>query len=246
MAAEEVFVGKSAGAVANLPVAGPGTRSYAFVVDWQIRVLLALSWLLAGWVLRIVGGHGGAVALSSPLFVAVVVLPAALLYVLYHPVLEIILRGRTPGLRKAGARIVTVRGAIPGTGALLIRNAFRILDSLPVCYVVGLLCCLFTARSVRLGDLAAGTLLVLEEAAGAPSLERSGASLARGDLQSDARSLVGDLIERWPELATERRVMLARRILIHLDRTAREAELAVLSELELRSRLESLLGPSGS
>src|SRR5579871_2632596 len=28
----------------TLPIAGPGTRAYAFVIDWHIRLLIALAW----------------------------------------------------------------------------------------------------------------------------------------------------------------------------------------------------------
>ena len=41
------------------------------------------------------------------------------------------MRGRTPGKRIAGVRLVTREGDIPGVGALLLRNVFRLLDSLP-------------------------------------------------------------------------------------------------------------------
>ena len=72
------------------------------------------------------------------------------------------MRGRTPGKRIAGVRLVTREGDIPGAGALLLRNIFRLLDSLPVCYLVGLATVVFTEHHVRVGDLAAGTLLVMD------------------------------------------------------------------------------------
>ncbi len=163
---ESLRISGPAGLDPQLEIAGPGTRSYAFVIDWHIRLLLALAWLSAVWLKRAVAGA----ALPSPTalpehFALVAIAPAAAIYVLYHPVLELTMRGRTPGKRVAGARIVTRDGGTPGVTALLVRNLLRLVDSLPVCYMVGLMSCFATAQSVRLGDLAAGTLLVRERGA---------------------------------------------------------------------------------
>ena len=62
----------------------------------------------------------------------------------------------------AGIQIVTRDGGSPGVGALLTRNVFRLVDSLPLLYGVGLLATIVTRNHVRIGDIAAGTLLVYE------------------------------------------------------------------------------------
>ncbi|MGB6449460.1 MAG: RDD family protein [Steroidobacteraceae bacterium] len=241
MAAEELTVRGLTGVDMTLTVAGPGTRSYAFVIDWHARLLLGLAWVLLGLLLRILIPHGPETALRSSVFLLVAVAPAVLIYLLYHPVLEVAMRGRTPGKRMAGARIVTREGATPGTGALLMRNLFRLIDSLPLFYVVGLVCCLATAQRVRIGDLAAGTVLVLDETAAAKSLSRLGALLQRSRLQPEALALVEDLLDRWAELGEERRLTLARTVLSRLDARSDPTQLAVLDETALRSRLQALL-----
>lgn len=240
MAAEELSVRGLTGVDMRLRVAGPGTRSYAFVIDWHVRVLLALAWLLAGLLLRRALSHAAGAPLDSRPFVFAVAVPAALIYVLYHPVLEVAMGGLTPGKRKAGARIVTREGSTPGTGALLMRNLFRLIDSLPVLYVVGLACCLLTQRRVRIGDLAAGTLLVLDESAATQSLGRLGALLGRSGLQAEALVLVRDLLDRWPELTAERRVTLARAVLSKLG-DGYPAGSVSFDEPELHGRLQALL-----
>ncbi len=241
MAAEELTVRGLTGVDMTLAVAGPGTRSYAFVIDWHIRVLLALAWVLLGLLLRLVLPHGSGTALTSSLFLLGVVAPAVLVYVLYHPVLEVVLHGRTPGKRMAGVRIVTREGAIPGTGALLIRNLFRLIDSLPVLYLVGLMCCLTTMQRVRIGDLAAGTVLVLDESASAKSLSRLGTLLQRSRLRPEALALVQDLLDRWTELEPQRRATLARAVLSRVEAGAGSTGLAALDEAALHSRLQALL-----
>jgi len=235
----------------TLTLAGPGTRSYAFVIDWHIRVLLALAWILLGLLLALLVSNDPAATFVSRPFALVVILPALGIYFLYHPVLEIAMRGRTPGKRMAGTRIVTRAGAIPEAGALLMRNVLRIIDSLPAFYVIGLATCLFTAQRVRLGDMAAGTVLILDETPSMRGLNRRGAALERdrlqrGRLQPEAIALIEDLLERWPELDQNRRGELARTVLSRLEAGADPAELATRNEQALHARLQSLLAQSGT
>ena len=156
-----------------LRIAGPGARAYAFIIDWHIRLLLALAWLVVAsyaasgsLVPRMTGASGLR-------FVLAVAAPT-LIYFLYHPLLEIALRGRTPGKRIAGVRIVNRSGTAPGPGALLIRNLFRIIDSFPLLYGVGFGAVLMTREHCRIGDIAAGTLLVYEDADALDALRAPG------------------------------------------------------------------------
>lgn len=237
MATEELNIRGLTGVDMTLRVAGPGTRAYAFIIDWHIRLLVALAWVLTGLVVGlIVGGDFKKDAL--PLFF---IAPALAVYFLYHPVLEVVMRGRTPGKRMAGARIVTLEGETPGTGALLMRNLFRLIDSLPVAYLVGLVCCIFTAQRVRIGDLAAGTLLILDDPKANQSLALVGMAAQNSGLEPDAAALVQDLIDRWAELKEGRRESLARELLARLDAGLDAVQLAALDPVALRSRLEALL-----
>ncbi len=217
---------------AALDIAGPGSRSYAFIIDWEYRVLLALGWFSGAWLLI--------KPMSLPLAAAVA--PALAIYLLYHPLLELLMHGRTPGKRRAGVRIVMRNGSTPTVGALLIRNIMRLLDCLPMFYVVGLVSCLITAQRVRLGDLAAGTVLVHD----GDAAETSRAQLASLGVQSGLApplvELIRDLLERWPSLEVSNRDALARSILSRIDSAAPAAQLAALSDAELLRRLRQLIG----
>lgn len=239
MAAEELTVRGLTGVDMTLTLAGPGTRSYAFIIDWHIRLFLALAWVLLGLLIRLLVPSGRDTPLTATLMVLAVFVPAGVIYFFYHPILEVAMRGRTPGKRMAGARIVTREGAIPGTGALLIRNLFRIIDSLPSVYVVGLICCLLTAQRVRIGDLAAGTVLIIDEGGAGKSLGRLGALLEGGSgLKPEALALVQDLLDRWGDLESGHRVSLARTVLAQLEPGY---DHAALNERDLRARLKALL-----
>lgn len=164
-----IAVPSATGIDARVVLAGPGARSMAFVLDWLIRGALSIAWLLIA-ALAILGNLDFEVpADSETLWYLAGAIPATAIYFLYHPVLESLMRGRTPGKRMIGLRVLTPEGLVPGTGALLTRNLFRIVDSMPALYVVGLLFVMFGRRHLRLGDLAAGTVLAVERA---PFLEK--------------------------------------------------------------------------
>jgi len=232
---EHISVQSVTGVDLTLNIAGPGNRSYAFAIDWHIRLLISGAWLLfAIYVLNLRASLKSADALLS-------LLPAAVIYFLYHPILELAMRGRTPGKRIAGIRIVTRSGGTPATTALLIRNIFRLIDSLPVLYVIGLIACFATANRVRVGDLAAGTLLVLDDATAAESLTRLEALAAGSALPLDALELVDQVLERWPSLATDNRKQIAASLLARLQPGVDAGRLVALDDSELHARLTAVL-----
>ena len=210
----------------ELPVAGAGSRAYAFVVDWHIRIVAALVWfggvILVQHYLHL--SEGGTGLLLGAL-------PAAAIYFLYHPVLET-LTGRTPGKRMAGLRIVTREGHAPTVAAHLGRNLFRLLDSLPMFYALGLLVMMFNPRQCRIGDLVAGTLVVFEQAESALGLE----VLANASVSPQMALLADELLRRWWELGVAQRRQLALQL---LDRAGRPP--ADDGDNALREALQSLL-----
>jgi uncharacterized RDD family membrane protein YckC len=215
----------------NLKIAGPGGRSYAFVIDWHIRLLLALAWFVVGTVVY----TGGLTLLSSEDsafsgYAFAAILPAAMIYFLYHPVVEIVMAGRTPGKRMAGIRIVTQTGEVPGAGALLIRNVLRLVDSLPGFYAIGLVATILTDQSVRIGDMAAGTLLVYDEDTSDDAFEAVSAD-AMDSIGLENLQLARELVDRWPDLDPGTRLELGQKFLARLDEDVPETEDVVLLNL---------------
>jgi len=135
----DIPVPSATGVDARIVLAGPGARAIAFVLDWLIRTGLAIVWLLAA-ALAILGNLDFDVASEDQLlWYLLAATPATAIYFLYHVVLEPAMGGRTPGKRMIGLRVLTPEGVVPGVGALVVRNVFRLIDSMPVFYVVGLL-----------------------------------------------------------------------------------------------------------
>ena len=157
-----LFVDSVTGVDVALAVAGPGARAFAFVLDFAFRTILAIAWYVVAAAL-----YNQHFSIARPLepdgaWFTLVVGPPLAIFLLYHVLLEVLMSGRTPGKRLAALRIVARDGATPTVGALLVRNVFRVVDSLPVVYGVGLVTSMVTAEHVRIGDLAAGTLLVYD------------------------------------------------------------------------------------
>ncbi len=227
VAAADLVVDSATGVDVHMRVAGPGARSLAYLIDWHIRIILALTWFAIGAMIynrapSLIGHAGDARWLAG------VLAPAGAIYLLYHWVLELTMRGSTPGKRMAGIRIALRNGGAPTAGPLLVRSVFRLIDSLPLAYGVGLLAVMLTRNHVRIGDLAAGTLLVYDQVAAPPP------RLATGVTDRALAEAVGELLQRWAELDPVSRRGLARDILGCQAAVYRD-------DREFRAQLERLL-----
>jgi uncharacterized RDD family membrane protein YckC len=234
--APQLSVDSATGIDVTLPLAGAGARSYAFVVDWHIRVVLALAWYgVAALLYNYLRDGGLSLAPppdTDPRWFGTVLVPALALYFLYHPLLELVMRGSTPGKRLAGVRVVTRDGGAPGAGALLVRNVFRLIDSLPLAYGLGLTLVALTREHVRCGDMAAGTLLIYESPSAGFAVAPANTA---GALDVATAELIAELLARWPRLTAPARSALARQLLARCGRTA--AEIAPLDEAALHQAL---------
>jgi uncharacterized RDD family membrane protein YckC len=226
----DLVVDSVTGVDVALPVAGPGARSFAFVMDWAIRTVLSVAWYVVAALL-----HNGGWSVVAPLspdadwFVFVIAPPAAI-YFLYHPVWEVATRGLTPGKRMAGLQTVSRDGGAPSVGSLLTRNVFRLVDSFPIAYALGLLTTMVTRNHVRIGDLAAGTLLVY--ARNDTTLTRYPDERRTGNkLDAAAAEVLNELLRRWPALDSAARRRIAQTLL---------ADAVTQSDEDLRARLERL------
>ena len=224
----------------SLPIAGPGSRSYAFVIDWHIRFVLALAWFVGAMLVEFGGLRFPLDKGQTSSVLLLVFLAPAVIYFFYHPVLELLMRGQSPGKRMAGVRVVTVNGGTPGTAAVLIRNIFRLIDSLPMLYFVGFATTLLSAQRVRIGDMAAGTLLVIDEHVPSRYLELGGVAGAEAEVDFAGRDLIQQILERWPSLNVDKRDAIARALLKRLLGAA--GDLDTLDDAALHARLAALSG----
>ena len=143
----------------ELTLAGVGSRFASALVDYliQLLILVALA-LVLGYGMNLSARSGGYAA-------AVWIVLGFLLFVGYDIAFEVLASGRTPGKRLNGLRVVLEAGAPVTFPASAVRNALRLIDILPGMYLVGIASILVSERNQRLGDHAAGTLVVRERKA---------------------------------------------------------------------------------
>ena len=246
MGTESLIVTSPTGVDVELAIAGPGSRSYAFIIDWHIRILLALTWLVTVSLVQF--GVAFLKVASMGAAAAIILGPTAAIYFLYHPLVELAMRGQTPGKRMAGVRVVNRLGGTPSSLAILVRNAFRLIDCLPAFYGVGLVTTIFSAQRVRLGDLAAGTLLVHDGETESMALAQLGSLSLNPTLDAGTLALGNDLLLRWKELHPARRQALARDLLHRIDAAGGAARdgvvLETLDDRGLQQRLLAALSGS--
>jgi len=131
----------------ELTLAGIGSRFISGGIDWVIQILVIVALAV---VLGEIGDVGRAILASA--FFAVIFF--------YDVLFEVLGGGRTPGKRATGLRVVRSGGRPITFVRSALRNILRIIDILPGFYAIGMIVIFITRRNQRIGDLAAGTLVV--------------------------------------------------------------------------------------
>src|SRR5215213_772916 len=155
-------------------LAGLGSRFMALALDTliQLGVILGLAAVFGLGAALVAASMRDLIGRYSTLFaVAGVALVVLLIFALgwgYFIFFELVWNGQTPGKRAAGIRVLTARGEPVTLVHSLVRNLMRLVDSLPSGYMIGIISILVTSRSQRLGDIAAGTIVVRERPAELP------------------------------------------------------------------------------
>jgi uncharacterized RDD family membrane protein YckC len=134
----------------DLDLAELGSRAGAYAIDFAVQLGLWIVFALAT-------GITGALGLLGSNFPALLFIVAALvIFWGYFPFLEAIWNGRTIGKRALGLRAIQTDGQPAGLGPLLLRNLLRPLDM----FIIGPVLMITSRRHQRLGDMAAGTIVV--------------------------------------------------------------------------------------
>lgn len=135
------------GVLLQLPAAGPLPRAMAWLVDLGVRIAVLVLMAIP---LAVLDEFGSGLNL-------------VLMFLVYwvYPIVCEALWGRTLGKRALGLRVLSRDGAPVGWMAAITRNLLRTVDMLPFGYALGLVSSLFDPHGRRLGDLVAGTVVVL-------------------------------------------------------------------------------------
>lgn len=217
-------------------VAGLGSRVAAATIDYII--------LTVGYFVLLIGG-GAAIALIMPGSVSAAGLPGRLfsylliaLFILltffgwwgYFILFELLWNGQSIGKRRLGLRVVRAEGQPISAAASLVRNLIRLVD---VFLGVGVIVMLIDRQGRRLGDFAAGTLVVRE-----PRLTSLAASRAFAPVEIP--SVEPHLID---ELVDADKLTMAHYTVIR-DFFARRSQLRPARSTELAAQIAGRIAPA--
>ncbi|NKB38683.1 MAG: RDD family protein [Gammaproteobacteria bacterium] len=133
----------------QLHVAGPVSRAAAWLVDSLIRACIYIAFTI---IFSLLGKMGWGIILLVYFIVE-----------WFYPVLFEVLKGTTPGKKLFNLWVCHDNGTPIGWQASMVRNLLRVADFLPFLYVLGLISMLINRDFKRLGDIAAGTLVVYRD-----------------------------------------------------------------------------------
>ncbi|HVK98856.1 MAG TPA: RDD family protein [Dongiaceae bacterium] len=181
----------------DIHIAGHLVRALAALLDSLIRFAIHIAVTL---VLMIFGNLGMAVTL---------IFTFALEW--FYPVLfEVFWHGQTPGKKAMGIAVVNDDNTPVGWSASIVRNFLRIVDFLPMGYITGLVAMALNQDFKRVGDLAAGTVVIYrEKKVAAPQLPDHRATPPPVALSLQEQRAVLSFAERHQSLTPERRAELA-------------------------------------
>ena len=235
--------------VLTYTIAGVGSRVAAALIDYAICLLAYAAILIGVTSLGARGLLGGQTRSAA--------WGAAILYLLlfailwgYYVLFEGLGDGQTPGKRLLRLRAVRDGGYSVTFAASAVRNLVRLLDMQPIfTYGVAIASVLLTKRGKRLGDLAAGTIVVREGLAARPTVPALSSRVTDAVAATSARLTNDEFVvlerfaERRADLTAERRTLLAEQIAARLGPALAEMEgstaitkLLALYDTERRAR----------
>ena len=193
-------------------IAGLGSRFTAGLLDAMIQGVGIFLILLVFWA----GEKSVSFAAYVESALQGLLLLALFLFVWgYHLYFEVFRGGQSPGKRLFRIRVVAEGGYPVTLPRAAVRNLIRIVDILPLPYGVAGLVMFLDPRCRRLGDLAAGTVVVRERGTAAPASVRAARALtpeereSRRGLPPLEGEMVRTFLKRRGKLAADARLRLA-------------------------------------
>jgi uncharacterized RDD family membrane protein YckC len=199
-------------------LASAGSRFLAVAIDTLLQ-------LAAGAIAALLAILGGAAALFTgggfALWVqALLILVWFALFYGYFALFESLWNGQTPGKRAIRLRVITLSGRPITVFDAILRNLVRIVDQIPGIYAVGLASMFLSPKNQRLGDLAAGTVVVHEQGLshgpGAKSPAAGGPLLGAHRLQPNEIEALEVFLKRRDDLPVWRRDKTAGQLATHV------------------------------
>ena len=235
---DRISIATPEGVELDVTLAGLGSRFVATFIDQAIQwaVLLAVFFVLA-FTAGASSDESADVSDESVLLAAALFgLAVFVVQMGYAIAFETLASGRTPGKRWTGLRVVKVGGGPVTFTSSAIRNLLRLVDALPGAYLVGMVAIVASSRNQRLGDMAAGTIVVREQTGGR---QKKAPAWARPEV----RHLPSEAAKAWDVSAvTSDELIAVRRFLERRADLTKEARARLAHDLAVRLR-PKVVGP---
>ena len=151
----------------RFPIAGIGSRFLAILADTIIQIIAYAALVLLVVLVLSAASRAGDFFVShlgDKWLIALIVFAVFLVYWGYFTLFEAFWNGQTPGKRLCKLRVIRDSGRQITFFESLTRNLIRVIDAFPSFYAIGIVTMLCNRRNKRLGDFAAGTLVIHERA----------------------------------------------------------------------------------
>jgi uncharacterized RDD family membrane protein YckC len=149
----------------NLELAGLGSRFIAQLADWLLKALVILFLSIITLLVSAFMETSAAKWFDkhpSNMVIALFIIVLYLLLLSYGLFFEAFWKGQTPGKWLVGIRVIRENGSPINFQAAAIRNLLAMADFLPAFFLFGAVVVMLTSRRQRLGDMAAGTIVLRE------------------------------------------------------------------------------------
>jgi uncharacterized RDD family membrane protein YckC len=224
-------------------LAGLGSRFLALALDMaiQLTLLIGIFWGLAYAGSRLPDTHHASNRLADAIAYAVIVAIVFLIFFGYFILFEGLWGGQTPGKKALGVRVVRDGGYPIDLGASFIRNLIRVGEFSLGFYALSALVTLISAENKRLGDIAAGTIVVRDSRAHSLRAIREGARNAAphtAAISGEEYALIGRFLARRATMDANYRRSMAFQIADRL-RKRLPPELRSLDDEQLLEKLNA-------
>lgn len=195
------------GVILMLQPASFVARSMALLIDMLCQAMLFLLLVIIAVVLSILETFF--VDFGDSLMWGLMVITGFLIYWWYFVFFEVLFKGQTPGKKMMNLKVINDDATPIGWSASMIRNLLRVVDMMPaITYSVGFLTTVSHPQFKRLGDIAAGTLVIYKTPANPfkgkhpPNIEAESPALL---LSIEEQKLIISFALRYQDLSASRR-----------------------------------------
>ena len=157
----------------HFALASIGNRFLACAIDHGLQIFVMVIIAIAFFLIAEFVDFGGSLNAAPKWVIAILILIVAFIWTSYFILFEWLWNGQTPGKRWLKLRVIREDGRPITFWEASVRNLLRIFDIMPFpFYSIGLICVFISNRDQRVGDMVAGSVVVREREAEAPTFDQ--------------------------------------------------------------------------